>query len=354
MISKFDPETPTALVLAGGLARGAFEAGALETLIGAGLNVSHIIGCSAGALNATGLAAAVRVGRPLDGARLITRVWEEEANLRAFTVDLRTLLRRRGVFSSAGVLRLLRRHVEPLVAGACELSPVRLDLVTTASAGVAGEIDGHPITTFEAVQTFDGRAFDSHAEREAIYRATAASAAVPVLFESVSIPGRGPCFDGGLMDDAPIRLAASAGAGRVVVLLPYPAADSFPGDPPLGLRLLMHLFEVVIHERLFRDLRDAARINRAIVELDTLVRHGELTATQAARVRHLFGWRAELEIIVIRPERALPGSAFAGFLDRRLRCEYIDAGRRAAAAALAKRYDQADADECASFALGAA
>ncbi len=346
-------DRPTAIILAGGLARGAFEAGAIETLIASGLKVSHVIGCSAGALNATGLAAAVRAGRPLDGARAIASVWENEANVRAFDISLRSLIRGRGLFTSAGVLRILRKHIEPMLAGARELQPVRLDLVVTASAGVRSEIDGHPITSFEGVQTFDGCAFDSHEKRETIYRTTAASAAVPVLFESIALQGRGACYDGGLVDDAPIRLAVDAGARRVVVVLPYPAVDSFGGDPPVGLRLLTHLFELVIHERLFRDLRDAARANRAIAELGALVHRGALTATQAAKVKHLLGWR-ELEILVIRPERALPGSsAFAGFLDRRLRREYIEAGRRAAAAALAKR-NQPDADGCGSFALGAA
>jgi hypothetical protein len=48
----------------------------------------------------------------------------------------------------------------------------------------------------------------------------------------------------------------------------------------------------------------------------------------------LLGWRSRIEILSIRPQRQLPGSAFSGFFDRTLRRDYISEGRRAARLAL--------------------
>jgi hypothetical protein len=49
----------------------------------------------------------------------------------------------------------------------------------------------------------------------------------------------------------------------------------------------------------------------------------------------VMGWH-EVELIAIRPEEELPGNAFAGLFHRDLRVQYIEAGRRAARAVLAK------------------
>src|SRR5436190_1517846 len=55
---------PTALVLSGSVAKGAFQAGVLEVLAGAGLPIARIVAASAGSMNGVAFAAGVRYGRP--------------------------------------------------------------------------------------------------------------------------------------------------------------------------------------------------------------------------------------------------------------------------------------------------
>lgn len=322
---------PTAVICSGGLARGAFEAGALEVLAAAGVEPTHVIGCSAGALNAAGFAAGVRAGRIGDAIRAIVNVWDEDADwLHAFDLRPVQLLRGRGVSSSANLERILRKHIGSIVDGSTARRPVRLEMIATASEGQPHDIDGQPMTSYERVLAFDGEAFDTPRGRESVYRAAAASAAFPVLFAPVRIPGAGPCFDGGMVDETPIARAIDGGARRVVVLVPYPAVDPFRGDPPFGPTLLLHLADVLIHERLYRDVRQAKKINRALAKLRALERDGRLTHEQHDEVQSRLGWPVELEILEVRPSLPLKGSAVAGFFSRRLRREYIEAGRRAA------------------------
>src|SRR5207248_7311569 len=65
----------TAIILAGGVAKGGFEAGALEILSERGIPVSHIVAASAGALNGVAYAAGVRAGRENEAAQRLTSLW---------------------------------------------------------------------------------------------------------------------------------------------------------------------------------------------------------------------------------------------------------------------------------------
>ena len=60
----------TAVILSGGVAKGAFEAGALTVLANKGFDVTQVVGASSGSLNATMYAASVRAGRERDAAAL--------------------------------------------------------------------------------------------------------------------------------------------------------------------------------------------------------------------------------------------------------------------------------------------
>lgn len=327
--------TATAVICSGGLARGAFEAGALEVLIGAGMEPTYAIGTSAGAINAVGVAAGVRAGRLREAARATVEVWARQADWRhIFDLHPLDLLRGRGLSRSTGIARLLRQHVGAILDGATARNAVQLDMVTTASRGQRVNNYGEAMTTYERPLIFSGGAFDTELGRESIYRAATASAAFPVLFEPVDIPHAGPCIDGGAVDDTPISRAVAAGARRVVLLVPYPAIDPFKGNPSLG-SLVTHLADLLIHERLFRDVRQARRVNRVLVQLRALERCHKLTAEQAADVRGLLDWR-ELEIIEVRPTEPLRGTALDGFFSAKLRREYIDSGRRAAERALSR------------------
>jgi NTE family protein len=313
----------TAIVLSGGVAKGAFEAGALDVLVERGIKISQVVGTSSGSLNATMLAGAVRAGRERDATRRLLTLWHDDADwMHIFHLTLREALEGRGLSDSFRVLKLMRDELPKITTAS--INPIRLRIVVGLLNGVRRQFGQQVATTFEGVLTFDGPDFDDDAGRERIYNAAAASAAFPLLFHPVDVPGLGPCYDGGVVNDAPVKLAAEDGATRVIVIAPYPATfDS--AAAPTGVALAAHLVDVLIHERLFRDLRDAERVNEAVRGVQTLVTAGVLDQNQMALVLQAFDARP-LQIVTIRPTHELPGNSFAGFLHRNLREQYITAG----------------------------
>jgi len=331
------PASETAVVLAGGVAKGAFEAGALDVLAEAGVDISQVVGASSGALNAALLASGIRAGRVRDATQRLMELWRDDASwMQVFHFSLHDIVTRTGVSDSREILALLRREV-PRIATAA-VNPVRLRIVVAALRGVAGAIGDTQATTFEGVCSFADGDFDDEARREALYVAATASAAFPLLFHPVDVPPLGPCYDGGAVNNTPIQLAAANGLARVIVISPYPAVL---GPPPSleGIELLSRLIDILIQERVYRDLKMADAANATVARLAALTRAGTLDAAQLDVVMQTLSLRP-LSIIPIRPDRELSGNAFAGFLHRSLRDEYIRAGQAAARSRLANVLQQ--------------
>ncbi|HEX8953904.1 MAG TPA: patatin-like phospholipase family protein [Polyangia bacterium] len=327
------PASKTAVVLAGGVAKGAFEAGALDVLIERGVRMSQVVGTSSGSLNATLLAAGIRAGRERDATQRLMSLWRDDASwMRVFHFSLRDVVARTGISDSSEILTLLRREI-PLMATAA-LHPVRLRIVVAALRGVAGSIGGGPATTFEGVLGFSDGDFDADGDRERIYQAAAASSAFPLLFHPVDVAPLGPCYDGGAVNNTPIQLAAAEGLDEVILISPYPAV--FSSMPALeGVELVSPLVDILIHERVYRDLKAADAANVTIERLQALAAAGTLGPEQLDAVLATLKLRP-LRIVAIRPPIELEGNSFTGFLHKRLREDYIAAGRAAALAALAE------------------
>jgi predicted acylesterase/phospholipase RssA len=322
-----------AIIFGGGVARGAFGAGAISVL--AGLRVRRIVGTSSGALNAAYYASAVRSGTEDAGGDELARIWIEEATVsQGFNVSLRGILDFEGISTSAKLLAVLRRHIQP----STERRPVDVRLVTTNSAGERGTLEpGRPGTTFEHVLRFDGTTFDSEAGLESLFQGVAASSAFPGAFLPfpLQIDGRAvPCFDGGLTDNTAVKHAIDGAddVDRVFVIVPYPALLE-PAPERHGLALAAHLVEILVEERLYRDLREAYAVNATLARLEA-----EIPDPSArAAVLRAFGWsdRRKLQVVEMRPAAPLEGGPFDGLLSRRLREDYVASGRDAAHAWLA-------------------
>jgi hypothetical protein len=222
----------------------------------------------------------------------------------------------------------MRQYVRP----AKGRRPIELRLAMTNAAGDVGRVGEREETTFEHVARFSGSAFDDPRRLEEVFRAVCAAAAFPVAFEPVEVPiggRRAPCFDGGLVDDAPIGHALDDPfVTRVFVIAPFPRKFEPPPAPLHGAGLLVHLAEILTQERLYRDLRQAQATNAALARLEELVPYPRVRAA----ILEAIGWRNRrtVEVIEIRPETALPGGAFDGFSRPALRDDYIDAGDEAA------------------------
>jgi NTE family protein len=321
-----------ALILAGGVAKGAFAAGAVRALAErTPLRVRRIVATSAGAISAVFLASALRDGRDLSvAAAELVALWRSKATVAgAFDVSAGGIAGRTGFSTSRKLLALMRQYVRP----ARGRRPVELRLVVTNARGAASRVGESEATTYEHVARFSGSSFDTPEGLERVFRAACASAAFPIAFQPVDVPIEGreaPCFDGGLVDNAPIKLALEDPfVSRVVLVAPYPLRY----EPPAALQggpLLLHLVDVLVQERLYRDLREAYATNDALTRLAVLVPDPRSRAVLLDAI----GWRGRrpVDIVEIRPSSPLPGNAFDGLFRSALRDAYVEAGEEAAQA----------------------
>jgi NTE family protein len=242
---------PTALVLSGGGAKGAYEAGVAAVLVEHGVPIRLVAGSSAGALNA----AMIADGRP---DRL-------EALWRGLTRDRVYSLRARVFFAGLlpGWLTLLTLDragslfdpgpLRELIDASLDLeriraSPVRLLVMTTDLARRESRV-------------FDNRTVS----REALM----AAAAVPGAFPAVDVGGA-LLVDGGLTGRAPVLEALATGTevARAVVVMSY--APEERGSPPTTMRrALEEAFEMGMIHQIRRDV-ELARLKFPAVEIQLL------------------------------------------------------------------------------------
>jgi predicted acylesterase/phospholipase RssA len=143
---------------------------------------------------------------------------------------------------------------------------------------------------------------------EQVFSAAVASAAFPIVFAPVEVDGIGPCVDGGVVNNTPIKWALDGQIGReldaVVVIATSVERRAEPPGALRGMGLVSHLADMLIEERLYRDLREAEQVNDALAKLHALARPGGLSVSQLAEVMAALDWtgRRVVEIIPIRPE----------------------------------------------------
>lgn len=284
----------TALVLAGGAARGAYEVGVVKHVledvardIGRPVYLDVISGTSVGALNGCGLAAFAdltprsRIGRVVD-------VWTK--------LDVNELIRPDVTGIMAMGARFLGRSGPPPngvpVREGGLLSPEGLEQVVARSIPFdridqnirAGYLDALTVSTTHVAS---GRTVVHVHRRERdlprwsrdpttvarAARITAphalASAAIPILFRAVALDGDYHC-DGGLRQNVPLSPARRLGAARVLVVNPRfistaplddgPAEGLFPGP----LFLLGKTLNALLLDRIDTDLARLQTINRIL------------------------------------------------------------------------------------------
>ena len=244
-------DTPTALVLSGGGAKGAYEAGVAAVFVERGVPIRLVAGSSAGALNAAMIADG-RVARLEALWRGLTRnrVYSLRpsvlfAGLLPGWLTLLTLDRAGSLFDPDPLRELIDASVD---LDRIRASPVRLLVVTTDLAR-------------REQRLFDNRTLT----REALM----AAAAVPGAFPAVEVDGA-LLVDGGLTGRAPVleALAAEAGVERAVVVMSY--APDERGNPPTTMRRAVEeAFEMGMIHQIQRDV-ELARLKFPAVELHVL------------------------------------------------------------------------------------
>jgi NTE family protein len=244
-------DAPIALVLSGGGAKGAYEAGVAAVFVERGLPIRLVAGSSAGALNAA-MVAAGRMDR-------LEALWRGLSRGRVYSLRTRVLFA--GLLPGWLTLLALDRAgslfdpqpLRELIDASLDLdrvraSPVRLLVVTSDLA------------------RREPRLFDNQSvTREALM----AAAAVPGAFPAVAVDGT-LLVDGGLTGRAPVleALAAEPGVGRAVVVMSY--APDERGTPPTTMRrALEEAFEMGMIHQIRRDV-ELARLKFPGVEVHLL------------------------------------------------------------------------------------
>jgi NTE family protein len=303
---------PVALVLAGGGARGAYEAGALSVLLPEleqrGQRPRIVIGTSVGALNTSFLAANAHL--PAD--QLITKALQTWESVRWTEVVERLV-------SAGSALRLGEYAGEVLGLPGLRLDSLldpeplrstlreRIDFDQIRRNVQTGELDAAAVVatsalTNRSVVFHDGLASPPPDHRRGIdYVATPleerhvlASAAIPAVFPAVHVQqppaARGWYFDGGTRLNTPIKPALEFGAGRVVVV----ALSSLAAGPsqlageqqPDALAGAGQILSGLLEDQLTADVQTLATIN---------------ALTRATRI--VPGRKRRVPYIVIAPEQ---------------------------------------------------
>lgn len=320
----------TAIILAGALAKGAFESGALSVITkNPNINLRTIVAASSGALNATALAAGIASNRVEPAIEALINTWINHGSwYNILEFSLAKIMKRQGFSNSDRLKRLLKLTVERFVVS--NPHPIELKIVLTQLSGHMGFINGKPTTTFEAVANFSHLDFYSLKKRGHLYTAACASAAFPGLFAPVDVNGFGPCYDGGLVNDTPIKYALeSQHIERIIIISPFPALSASP-DNFSGIDLASRFGDIVVNERLYRDLVNADKVNHIMKRLNHLKMHKEITEEQYKKIENILDHKREIEIIQIRPKKKLRGNGFSGLFHKDLRESYVEEGIKAA------------------------
>jgi NTE family protein len=330
-----------AVIITGAVAKGPFHAGALSVLAERALPVASVVGTSAGALNAAVFAAGVATGRVKHAARVAQEVWLDHGSWSDIvSPSLGELLHGQVPFDAKRIRQMLSEALSHVIDAAVpnDQAPrpdVHFRLVATDLLGHLKNEEGpdEPAqTTFERSFAFTGADFTSSIGRAQILDCATASATFPVLFAPSKVDGR-PYIDGGAVNNAPVSYAIEPVSTRRIVVVSGQPAEM---DPPSSLSLvglLPHVVEILINERLFRDLRAARKTNRKLAAVERALSHPSVPDEVRAQVRSALDWQP-LDILEIRPLSSLEGNAFAGFGSAELRRAYFDEGKRRAEAIL--------------------
>lgn len=279
-----DAQERVAVVLSGGGARGAYEAGVLSVLLPA-LDARNerpavFVGSSAGAINAAAFASLNHLP-PQKAAAESIRLWREVRHHSVYRLRPGTALlalaaprwgRRRatGLLDSAPLAQTLAKAIDwdqlraNVDGGTASVGVVATACTTHRTSVFLDQAPGVPPPGRD-----DDRSIDYVAVRLQP-RHVLASTAIPMLFPAVEIK-ESTCddwyVDGGLRHNTPLKPALALGADRVVVIATDPAQ---PSTPPGGGREnraptiadgAVQVLYAVLADNMVEDLRTLARRN---------------------------------------------------------------------------------------------
>ncbi len=303
---------PTAgLVLPGGGARGAYQAGALQAIceiVGGEDNPFPVImGASVGAINAVALAAQAQTFRT--GVSRIVDLWSRLTTDQVYRTDFSTIMRSgaqwiasltpassfgisrpNAIFDNAPLADLLRKHIDLSgIDKAIKSGALRSVGVTASSYDRA-----RAITFFQGV---DGLEQWARVRRDGVAVKLSidhilASAALPLIFPARRI-GNEYFGDGSLRLTSPLSPAIHCGADRIIVIgvrdaKPQEANSGTLSYPGLGT-LSGYLLDMIFMDNLDADIERARRVDHTL----SLLSQADRNATQLR----------DVDVLMVQPSR---------------------------------------------------
>jgi NTE family protein len=306
----------TALIMTGGGARAAYQVGVLKAVAellprGASNPFPIICGTSAGAINATALAA-YAINFPL-GVRRLHRVWSRFTSDQVYRTDAFGIALTAFHWLLAFMLGGLGGHNPSHLLDRAPLRKLLQtylplgEIQTSIDAGVlralaitaSGYASGESVTFFqgnESVQSW-------HRARRLGVRSTIAldhlmaSSAIPMVFEAVHL-NREYFGDGSMRQTAPTSPAMHLGADRIMVIGVTPEHEGEPvrrEEPmyPSLADVVGHVLNSIFLDSMDVDLERLHRINHTIANIP-----GKRLTQLGIKLRHV-------DTIVVSPSRDL-------------------------------------------------
>jgi NTE family protein len=279
----------TGLILSGGGARAAYQVGVLAAIADLLPDAAHnpfpvIVGTSAGAINAVGLACGAL--HFTQAIRRLTAVWQGFHTHQVYRSDWPGVLRQASRFIGHSMLGLGRELPVALLDNAPlrELLERELDFSGIAGAVARRQLRAVAVTAFgyetgQAVTFYQGRAtIDPWFRHRRVGVPTRlgiehllASAAIPLLFPPVKV-NREYFGDGAMRQMAPISPALHLGASRVLVVgvsgnpvglqAPAPVVRPQNSRPPTLAQIGGHMLNSTFIDSLEGDIELLERINQ--------------------------------------------------------------------------------------------
>lgn len=278
----------TALVLSGGGARGAYQAGLIAGLVEIASGKARrplfdvYVGSSAGAINAAMLAA--HADNPRAGTAALDKLWRTIEPHRVFRTDLASLgsigLRWAWDLSFGGVLS----HVRP--KSLLDTAPLRKLLAHVPFDRLQRNVRDGTLYALAVAATdlYSSTGFlfvDGQREIQPWRRSRwqielapigidhlMASSAIPIFFPSVQI-GERHFGDGSIRNTAPLSPAIHLGADRIVTVSVQPAAAVLPAQPekrpaPTIAQIAGTMLDAVMLDSVETDVEHSGRVNASV------------------------------------------------------------------------------------------
>jgi NTE family protein len=271
------------LVVAGAVARGAYEAGALSVLLPEleerGERPTVLVGTSSGALNAAFLAS--RADEPAESAATqLTHLWRTIERNDVYRISVSSalgLVRRadKGLLDTRPLEKTITAELGDRNRIAANIENGHLDalaVVATAASTSRSTVFVEKRDDIPLPPRDDRKGLDYVEPPGGITpRHLLASAAVPIMFAPVEIGHEEPRWfvDGGVRLNTPIKPAIELGAHRIVVVATNPVCHHIPdplpeNGPPDWDDSFLQFLQAAIADPLIEDVYRLARVNSLI------------------------------------------------------------------------------------------